>query len=67
MVASGSIRFGLRGSATGGQNLASGDRLELPAGTLHDAVVGLDGVSCLEAHLVPGTFDAVVRCSAGSW
>jgi len=67
VVASGSIRFGLPGSTAGGQDLAAGDRLELPAGTVHDAVVGPDGVSCLEAHLVPGTFDAVVRRSAGSW
>ena len=31
--------------------LGLGDRLELPAGTLHAATVGLDGVVCLEAHL----------------
>ena len=67
VVASGSIRFGLPGSTAGGHDLAAGDRLELPAGTVHDAVVGPDGVSCLEAHLVPGTFDAVVRRSTGSW
>ena len=67
VVASGSIRFGLPGSTAGGQDLAAGDRLELPAGSVHDAVVGPDGVSCLEAHLVPGTFDAVVRRGAGSW
>ena len=67
VVASGSIRFGLPHFAVGGQDLAAGDRLELPAGTVHDAVVGPDGVSCLEAHLVPGTFDAVVRRGAGSW
>ena len=28
-----------------------GDRLELPANTVHDAVVGPQGVVCLEAHL----------------
>ncbi len=66
VVASGSIRFGLPVSGDG-QDLAIGDRLELPAGTVHDAVVGPDGVSCLEAHLVPGTFDAIVRRAAGSW
>ena len=27
-----------------------GDRLELPAGTSHSAVVGPQGVVCLEAH-----------------
>lgn len=29
--------------------LAAGDRLDLPAGTVHSAVVGPDGVTCLEA------------------
>ena len=43
VVAAGSIRFGLPGSG-GGHDLAVGDRLELPAGTVHDAVVGPDGV-----------------------
>jgi quercetin dioxygenase-like cupin family protein len=46
---SGSITFG-----TSGQDrqvtLQSGDRLDLPAGTVHDAVVGGEGVVCLEAH-----------------
>jgi len=30
--------------------LKAGDRLDLPAGTVHDAVVGSQGVVCLEAH-----------------
>jgi mannose-6-phosphate isomerase-like protein (cupin superfamily) len=30
--------------------LQAGDRLDLPAGTIHDAVVGPQGVVCLEAH-----------------
>ena len=30
--------------------LQAGDRLDLPAGTVHDAVVGPQGVVCLEAH-----------------
>src|SRR5581483_11431667 len=30
--------------------LRPGDRLELPAGALHDATVGPEGVTCLEAH-----------------
>lgn len=30
--------------------LNAGDRLDLPAGILHDAVVGPQGVVCLEAH-----------------
>ena len=27
-----------------------GDRLEIPAGVAHDALVGKQGVACLEAH-----------------
>jgi quercetin dioxygenase-like cupin family protein len=48
-VVRGSLTFGLpeRGEAL---ELYPGDRLDLPAGTLHDAVVGPDGVICLEAH-----------------
>jgi quercetin dioxygenase-like cupin family protein len=48
-VVSGSITFGLPEL---GQNLMlkAGDRLDLPAGTVHDAVVGSQGVVCLEAH-----------------
>jgi quercetin dioxygenase-like cupin family protein len=65
-VERGSIRFGLvaEGRAV---ELATGDRLELPAGTSHDAVVGEDGVRCLESHLPAGTFDAVVHRAAGEW
>lgn len=32
-------------------NLMPGDRLELPAGVRHSAVVGPQGVTCLEAHV----------------
>ncbi|CAN5746121.1 hypothetical protein BH23CHL8_BH23CHL8_06560 [soil metagenome] len=39
--------------------LRPGDRLELPAGTLHSADVGPDGATCLEAHLPRGTLGAV--------
>jgi len=48
-VVQGSITFGLPES---GQKitLKAGDRLDLPAGTVHDAVVGAQGVLCLEAH-----------------
>jgi len=35
--------------------LEMGDRLELPAGTVHGATVGSRGVTCLEAHLAAGT------------
>ena len=66
VVESGSIRFGLvdRGEAV---DLARGDRLELPAGTRHDAVVGSAGVTCLEAHLPSGVLDAVTRRTSGEW
>jgi len=48
-VVQGSITFGL--PELGQQMmLKAGDRLELPAGTLHDAQVGADGVVCLEGH-----------------
>ncbi len=48
-IMQGSITFGLpelRQQLT----LKAGDRLDLPAGTVHDAVVGSQGVVCLEAH-----------------
>lgn len=67
VVAAGSIRFGLpdAGSAI---ELATGDRLELPAGTRHDAMVGADGVTCLEAHLPAGRLGSVpARRVAGEW
>ena len=48
-VVEGSITFGL--PELGKQlTLKAGDRLELPAGTVHDAHVGAQGVVCLEAH-----------------
>ncbi|HET7169005.1 MAG TPA: hypothetical protein VFI69_07350 [Candidatus Limnocylindrales bacterium] len=64
VVAQGSIRFGSSGDDI---ELAIGDRLELPAGTAHDATVGPHGVSCLEAHLPAGTFLEPTRRKAGSW
>ena len=36
-------------------SLQTGDRLDLPAGTLHGADVGTAGVTCLEAHLPAGS------------
>ena len=66
VVERGSIRFGLPDGGASVE-LAPGDRLELPAGTRHDAVVGPDGVTCLEAHLAAGAFDAVARRAAGEW
>jgi quercetin dioxygenase-like cupin family protein len=48
-VVQGSITFGLPGR---GQQvtLHAGDRLNLPASIAHDAVVGPQGVVCLEGH-----------------
>ena len=48
-VVKGSISFGLPDS---GKRilLRTGDRLNLPAGVSHNAVVGDKGVVCLEAH-----------------
>ena len=66
VCARGSITFGL---GVGGEavQLRVGDRLELPAGTAHDAVVGPDGVTCLEAHAPAGRLPAVARVAAGEW
>jgi quercetin dioxygenase-like cupin family protein len=67
VVAEGSIVFGLPG--TGGRLLLeTGDRLELPAGTAHDASVGPAGVTCLEAHRPAGSLPAGSRRrAAGDW
>lgn len=48
-VLRGTIAFGLPEL---GQKLTlnAGDRLDLPAGTVHNAEVGSEGVVCLEAH-----------------
>src|SRR5687768_18439256 len=48
-VVQGSITFGLPelGKAL---TLNAGDRLDLPAGVVHDARVGPEGVVCLEGH-----------------
>jgi quercetin dioxygenase-like cupin family protein len=65
--AAGSIEFGLPGR---GEKVAlrAGDRLDLPAGTVHDATVGPAGVTCLEAHLPAGTLPPVpVRRPADVW
>ena len=67
VCAAGSIVFGLPGTGERVQ-LAVGDRLDLPAGTQHDAVVGPGGVTCLEAHLPAGALGPrPVRRPAGSW
>ena len=48
-VVQGSITFGLPEL---GQSLTlnAGDRLDLPAGVVHNAKVGAEGVVCLEGH-----------------
>ena len=63
----GSITFGLPGRGDR-VPLGTGDRLDLPAGVDHDAVVGPAGVTCLEAHLPAGQLgpDPILR-TAGSW
>lgn len=48
-VVRGSITFGL--PETGARlEIHPGDRLELDRGVTHDAIVGPEGVVCLEAH-----------------
>lgn len=65
-VESGSIDFELR--STGAVvHLATGDRLELPAGIPHAALVGSDGVTCWEAHVPAGQLARLDRRAAGEW
>jgi mannose-6-phosphate isomerase-like protein (cupin superfamily) len=65
VVERGSITFRLGTGET--VELQTGDRLELPAGTVHDAVVGAVGVSCLEAHRPSGSIARVARHAVGTW
>jgi hypothetical protein len=62
----GSIRFGLPDGG-GAVLLDEGDRLDLPAGTAHDAIVGPAGVTCLEAHLPAGRLPGLRHRPAGTW
>jgi quercetin dioxygenase-like cupin family protein len=67
VVEKGSITFELTAEGRSIE-LADGDRLELPAGTRHAAVVGPVGVSCVESHLPSGSFAAARRIeSPGRW
>jgi len=66
VVERGSIAFGLPLSG-GSVALDEGDRLDLPAGTVHDATVGPRGVTCLEAHRSAGTLGTARRRAAGTW
>jgi uncharacterized protein YjlB len=49
-VVRGSITFGLP-ELNQSLTLKAGDRLDLPAGVVHNANVGAEGVVCLEGHL----------------
>jgi quercetin dioxygenase-like cupin family protein len=51
VVVSGTITFTVEGR--GALPMKSGDRLDLPPRTVHSAVVGPQGVVCLEAHVRP--------------
>jgi quercetin dioxygenase-like cupin family protein len=66
VVVRGSIRFTAPGAGDV-LELAPGDRLDLPAGTVHEALVGPDGVICLEAHRNAGWLGALGRRPAGGW
>ncbi len=66
VVERGSIRFWLPASNEAIE-LVAGDRLELPAGKDHDALVGPDGVSCLEAHQPSGSLAGVMRRPPATW
>ena len=58
VAARGSITFHLVDQGHDGNldvGLVEGERLDLPAGTVHGATVGPNGVTCLEAHLGAGT------------
>lgn len=50
LVVEGSIKFEFP-TRHKSLTLNAGDRLELPAGIRHNAIVGPDGVRCLEAHI----------------
>ena len=66
VCAAGSIRFGLP-DAGSTVELTVGDRLDLPAGTTHDATVGPDGVTCLEAHLPAGRLAGIRKTPLADW
>ena len=60
VATAGSIVFHLTGEGRDVE-LRKGERLELPAQTEHAATVGLNGVSCLEAHLPAGSLARPAR------
>ena len=62
----GSITFGLTGYGVGFM-LTPGERLDLPANISHDAVVGPKGVTCLEAHVAPGSLGTKAKGRGYRW
>jgi hypothetical protein len=66
VVESGSVQFGLS-ELDRALDLAVGDRLDLPAGTRHDAIVGPHGVTCLEAHRPAGSVGQLRARVNGEW
>lgn len=66
VVAEGKVTFDLPGNGVG-LVLTPGERLDLPAGTVHDALVGHRGVTCLEAHLPAGTLGAGAIGRGNRW
>jgi hypothetical protein len=67
VATSGSITFHLVDTGRD-VNLATGERLDLPAGTAHAATVGHSGVTCLEAHLPAGTLGREpLHKGSGEW
>lgn len=58
VVTRGSITFSLPGDSL---LLREGQRLQLPAGTPHGALVGPEGVSCDETHLPRGSIGGISR------
>lgn len=62
----GSIVFELR-ELSRDVELGHGERLDLPTGTLHGAIVGPRGVTCLEAHLPAGSLAGGLRHSRLGW
>lgn len=62
----GSITFHLRELGRD-VDLQAGERLELPADTLHGATVGPRGVTCLEAHLPAGSLEEAPRHLSTGW
>jgi quercetin dioxygenase-like cupin family protein len=66
VVVEGSITFGMPGYGVGFM-LGPGERVDLPAGVTHDALVGPKGVTCLEAHVPAGTIGKRARGRGYRW